>query len=159
MIKRWVEVSASAKFRSRAALYLTIPAIAGGLNWATNQLAVWMIFNPLEFRGIPLISRARVGEPLGWGGWQGIVPAKVKKMAADIVDLTITELVDVKEVFARLSEHEVLRGMQADGALLAAVADAAQASRALPPTIIREVRLRANGGHCLLSAKAKADWI
>jgi len=77
MARRWVQVSAGAKFRSRAALYLTIPAIAGILNWATNQLAVWMIFNPLEFKGIPVISRPRVGEPLGWGGWQGIVPAKV----------------------------------------------------------------------------------
>ena len=77
MARRWVQVSAGAKFRSRAALYLTIPAIAGILNWATNQLAVWMIFNPLDFKGIPIISRPRVGEPLGWGGWQGIVPAKV----------------------------------------------------------------------------------
>jgi hypothetical protein len=24
--------------------------------------------------GVPLVSRARPGEPLGWGGWQGIVP-------------------------------------------------------------------------------------
>jgi hypothetical protein len=49
---------------------MTIPVIAGVLNWATNQLAVWMIFNPLEFRGLPYLSRPRPGEPLGWGGWQ-----------------------------------------------------------------------------------------
>jgi hypothetical protein len=42
-------------------VYLTIPAIAGLLNWATNQLAVWMIFNPQEFSGLPLVSSCRDG--------------------------------------------------------------------------------------------------
>jgi hypothetical protein len=69
----WVAQRAGEKFRSRAGLYLTIPAIAGLLNWATNKLAVWMIFNPQNFIGFG----QRPGEPLGWCGWQGIVPAKV----------------------------------------------------------------------------------
>ena len=46
--------------------------------------------------GLPVISRPRAGEPLGWFGWQGIVPAKVEKMAGDIVDLTVNELLNVK---------------------------------------------------------------
>jgi hypothetical protein len=50
-VRRWLLVNAGAKFRARAPLYLTIPLISGLLNWATNQLAVWMIFNPLEFVG------------------------------------------------------------------------------------------------------------
>ena len=146
LARRWVAVAAGVKFRSRAALYLTIPAIAGLLNWATNQLAVWMIFNPLEFRGIPLISRARVGEPLGWGGWQGIVPAKVEKMAGDIVDLSLNELLDVKQIFGEIDENVMLEHMQRDGRLIHAVADAAAETRTLPAALIHEARLRAVGG-------------
>jgi hypothetical protein len=104
---KWVAERAGDKFRRQAALYLTIPAIAGVLNWATNKLAVWMIFNPESFAGIPVISRARPGEPLGFFGWQGIVPAKVRKMGGSIVDMTINELLDVRSVFSRVDPKKV----------------------------------------------------
>lgn len=104
---RWVAERAGDKFRRQAALYLTIPAIAGVLNWATNKLAVWMIFNPESFAGIPVISRARPGEPLGLFGWQGIVPAKVRKMGGSIVDMTINELLDVRSIFSRVDPKKV----------------------------------------------------
>lgn len=103
----WVAERAGEKFRRQAALYMTIPAIAGILNWATNKLAVWMIFQPESFVGVPLISRARPGEPLGWFGWQGIVPAKVRKMGSDIVDMTINELLDVKTIFANVDPWRI----------------------------------------------------
>jgi hypothetical protein len=145
-VRRWLEVGAGAKFRARAPLYMTIPLIAGLLNWATNQLAVWMIFNPLEFAGVPLVSRPRPGEPLGWGGWQGIVPAKVGKMASDIVDLTFSQLLDVKGMFAMIDDDVLLGHMQERGALLLAVAGAAEETEALPPLIVNEAQRRARGG-------------
>ena len=41
--------------------FWTIPLIAGLLNWATNILAVRMMFYPLQFRGM------RIGRmPIGW---------------------------------------------------------------------------------------------
>ena len=150
LLRRWVAVQAGVKFRSRAALYLTIPAIAGLLNWATNQLAVWMIFNPLEFVGLPLISRPRPGEPLGWGGWQGIVPAKVEKMAGDIVDLTLNELIDVTRIFGNIDERKLLAQIQQGPALLRAVADAADASSTLPHAVIVEARQSADGAAATL---------
>jgi hypothetical protein len=43
----------------------------------------------------------REGEPLGVFGWQGIVPAKVRKMGADIVDMTLQDLVRPRARAAR----------------------------------------------------------
>ena len=34
------------QFRRQAGLYLTIPVASGLINWSTNKLAVWMIFEP-----------------------------------------------------------------------------------------------------------------
>ncbi|CAM9909177.1 unnamed protein product, partial [Laminaria digitata] len=66
-----------------------------------------MIFHPLVWRGIPL--RVIDGEPLGLIGWQGIVPAKAGVMAERMVDMVTTQLVDVEEVFRRLSPRKVAR--------------------------------------------------
>ncbi|KAJ1473927.1 hypothetical protein T484DRAFT_1912238 [Baffinella frigidus] len=143
--RRWVAVGAWRKFRSKAPVYLTIPAIAGLLNWATNQLAVWMIFNPQEFAGIPLISREREGEPLGFFGWQGIIPSKVRKMAGDIVDMTLGELVDAKTLFSRVDSRTIAEQLR-EGGLLAALADAAEETGTLHPWLIAWARARATGG-------------
>ena len=43
-----------AKFQGNWMLYCTIPMVAGLLNWATNNLAVKMIFYPLNFWGLKL---------------------------------------------------------------------------------------------------------
>mmetsp|Transcript_11578 Transcript_11578/g.20917 ORF Transcript_11578/g.20917 Transcript_11578/m.20917 type:complete len:572 (-) Transcript_11578:317-2032(-) len=80
--------------------YALIPVSAAFVGWFTNWLAVKMIFYPLEFRGVPLWVRP--GEPLGLIGWRGIVPAKSAKMANKMVDVTISQLLSVKELFARL---------------------------------------------------------
>ena len=52
-----------AKFQSNWMLYCTIPVVAGLLNWATNKLAVQMIFYPLNFWGIKI--RTWPETPLG----------------------------------------------------------------------------------------------
>jgi len=46
------------------------------------------------------------------GTWQGIVPAKVHKMASDIVDLTVNDLLDLNQVFAQVDEHVMVAHMQ-----------------------------------------------
>jgi hypothetical protein len=43
-----------ARFEKNWMLYCTIPVVAGLLNWATNNLAVKMIFYPLNFWGLKL---------------------------------------------------------------------------------------------------------
>ncbi|CAM9630507.1 unnamed protein product, partial [Discosporangium mesarthrocarpum] len=84
---------------------LTIPVSAACVGWITNKLAVEMIFYPLVWRGIPL--RVVEGQPLGLIGWQGIVPAKAAVMAERMVDMVTTQLLDVQEVFRRLSPRRV----------------------------------------------------
>mmetsp|Transcript_9708 Transcript_9708/g.32204 ORF Transcript_9708/g.32204 Transcript_9708/m.32204 type:complete len:593 (-) Transcript_9708:155-1933(-) len=93
--------AAARRFCSRWWQYLTIPLFAGAVGWLTNKVAVDMIFYPVEFGGLRL--RTYPNQPLGWIGWQGIVPAKAGEMAARITDLVTNKLVDVEVVFRRLS--------------------------------------------------------
>ncbi len=59
-----------------------------------------MIFYPIQFRGIPIWRRDEM--PLGLIGWQGIVPCKTRKMSETMVNMVITQLLNVEEVFRRL---------------------------------------------------------
>lgn len=45
--------------------------------------------------------------PLGWVGWQGIVPAKAAQMALNIVTMVTEQLIDVQAVFMRLQPARV----------------------------------------------------
>ena len=47
------------------------------------------------------------GEPLGLLGWQGIVPAKTKKMAEAMVNVTINELLSMEETIQKLEPERV----------------------------------------------------
>jgi hypothetical protein len=49
----------------------------------------------------------QVNEPLGWIGWQGIVPAKAAEMSFRLVEMVTSSLVDVSEVFGRLDPHTI----------------------------------------------------
>lgn len=93
------------KFASNWKLYLTIPMVAGLLNWATNRLAVAMIFYPLEFKGWNL--KVWPGQPLGLFGWTGIVPCKADVLATRLVRMVTGSLIDVDQVFRRLDPDRV----------------------------------------------------
>ena len=84
--------------------YASIPVVAGLLNWATNRLAIMMMFYPLRFRGI-ITRHFRVG-------WQGIVPGKAEQMANRIVDDVMLRLIDLKTVFARLPPERVALALE-----------------------------------------------
>ena len=71
--RQWTAVKAAEKFVQAGGwkgIYATIPIIAGLLNLATNKLAVWMIFSPLEFVGKEILPRQE-GQPGTLFGWQG----------------------------------------------------------------------------------------
>ena len=80
--------------------YASIPMVAGLLNWATNRLAIVMMFYPLRFRGIGRI------------GWQGIVPGKAKSMANRIVDDVMFRLIDLRTIFARLPPERIATALE-----------------------------------------------
>ena len=81
------------RFCSRWWQYATIPLFAGAVGWFTNKVAVEMIFRPLGFWGVPI--RRYPNNPLGWIGWQGIVPAKAGVMAKRLTEIVTTKLIDV----------------------------------------------------------------
>ena len=82
----------------------TIPLVAGLLNWATNRLAILMMFYPLKFRGI-VFERTPIG-------WHGIVPNKALSMANRIVDDVMLRLIDIRTVFARLPADEIATALE-----------------------------------------------
>ncbi len=65
-----------------------IPFIAAGVGWITNVLAVEMMFHPLDFIGI---------KP--WFGWQGIIPANAKQLAARSTDIITEKLLNLRMLF------------------------------------------------------------
>lgn len=93
-------VATARRFGARWWQYATIPLFAGAVGWLTNKVAVEMIFAPIEFWGLPL--RRYPNQPLGWIGWQGIVPCKAGVMASRLTDIVTSKLLDVKQVFARI---------------------------------------------------------
>lgn len=80
---------------------LTIPVISAVVGWGTNVIALKMTFLPLEFVGIKPIF-----------GWQGIIPSKAAKMARISVDLWTTKLIDIREMFTKISPEKVADEMR-----------------------------------------------
>lgn len=76
--------------------YVLMPVIAGSIGWITNWLAVQMTFYPIEFVGIKPFF-----------GWQGIIPAKVEKMAAIVVDKTLQKLGSLDEFFREMEPEKI----------------------------------------------------
>ncbi|MGI8633111.1 MAG: DUF445 domain-containing protein [Solirubrobacterales bacterium] len=82
-----------------------IPLIAALVGYATNWLAVRMMFRPMQPRGI------------GPFKWQGVIPAKAAKMGSISVDTGLAKLGDMEEFYAeldpeRIAEHIVAHSRQ-----------------------------------------------
>jgi len=76
--------------------YLSIPLAAAFVGWLTNWIAIQLTFYPLEFIGKPPFL-----------GWQGIIPAKVEKMASIVVDQTLSKLGTLDEFFQEMEPDKI----------------------------------------------------
>lgn len=76
--------------------YLSIPIIAAVVGWGTNWVAIQLTFYPLNFIGIP-----------PWLGWQGIIPRKGRKMAAIVVDNTLSRISTMSEIFEEFEPEAI----------------------------------------------------
>jgi len=92
-------------FKIRPWTYLSIPISAGVIGYITNYLGVMMLFYPIEWKGIPIYRWDQ--QPFGLFGWQGIVPARRVVMATRIVDVTITKLLKISEIFGMLDPNKL----------------------------------------------------
>jgi uncharacterized membrane protein YheB (UPF0754 family) len=95
------------KFRNRPGTYITIPIVAAVVGWFTNWLAVQMIFYPIKYWGLPIYVRDEM--PLGFLGWQGIIPCKTVTMTTSIVNIVTQQLLSIPEVFSRLDPNAVAK--------------------------------------------------
>ncbi|GAC13586.1 DUF445 domain-containing protein [Aliiglaciecola lipolytica] len=82
-------------------LLLLIPITSGIVGWATNYLAVKMMFYPIEFIGIRPFF-----------GWQGLIPMKRREMAEIEVELVLGKLLSVQELASRIEADKLTASIQ-----------------------------------------------
>lgn len=95
------------EFKRNPWTFLSIPIVAGLVGYITNLLGVKMLFYPIKYLGLNIWRWPE--QPLGVLGWQGIVPCKRHLMANRMVDVTITRLLSVPEVFSTLQPQQMAR--------------------------------------------------
>ncbi|MGY6657735.1 DUF445 domain-containing protein [Amycolatopsis sp. TRM77291] len=82
-------------------VYVSMPFIAALIGYVTKRVAIEMMFKPVEFVGVkPFL------------GWQGVLPANAERMAATATEMLTTNLVDPKEIFARLDPAQVAKEIE-----------------------------------------------
>src|SRR5689334_25348285 len=98
---------------------LTIPIFSGFIGYATNWSGIWMLFNPLEFKGfrvpglrplahvLPRRIQQIPGVMQGGAGWQGIIPSRAAKMGSIAVDKGISKVGSPADFYKQL-EPEVI---------------------------------------------------
>jgi uncharacterized membrane protein YheB (UPF0754 family) len=77
-------------------VYISIPIGAALVGWATKILAIKMMFEPVEFKGIP-----------PYLGWQGQIPKRAPKMAAVAVDSLTSGIINPQEMFDKIDPDEL----------------------------------------------------
>jgi len=80
--------------------YATIPAVAAFVGISTNYAGVQMLFYPIEYFGFSW--KRFENAPYGLFGWQGVVPARTKKMALRLVDIVTKDLLSLSEAFGHI---------------------------------------------------------
>src|ERR671928_1841044 len=98
---------------------LTIPLFSGAIGYATNWTGVWMLFNPLRFRGFRLPGLAPLarllprkvqqipGVMVGGVGWQGIIPSRAAKMGSIAVDKGIAKVGNASEFYDKIDPEKL----------------------------------------------------
>src|SRR4051794_24551122 len=98
---------------------LTIPLFSGAIGYTTNWTGVWMLFNPVRFRGFGLPGLAPLAKLLprklqqvpgimnGGVGWQGIIPSRAAKMGSIAVDKGIAKLGSPGDFYNQLEPEAI----------------------------------------------------
>jgi uncharacterized membrane protein YheB (UPF0754 family) len=98
---------------------ITIPLFTGAIGYLTNWSGVWMLFNPVHFKGIRvpgLLSLVNLlprkiqqipGVAHGGIGWQGIIPSRAAKMGSIAVDKGIAKLGSPSDFYEQLEPDKI----------------------------------------------------
>jgi uncharacterized membrane protein YheB (UPF0754 family) len=102
---------------------ITVPFFSGAIGYLTNWTGVWMLFNPLTFKGFhlpglrPLVQflprkvQQVPGFMQGGVGWQGIIPSRAAKMGSIAVDKGIAKLGTVGDFYEQLEPDKIAEYM------------------------------------------------
>jgi uncharacterized membrane protein YheB (UPF0754 family) len=98
---------------------VTIPIFSGFIGYATNWTGVWMLFNPLKFKGFRLPGLRPLAHVLprriqqipgvmqGGVGWQGIIPSRAAKMGSIAVDKGIAKVGSPGDFYEQLDPERI----------------------------------------------------
>jgi uncharacterized membrane protein YheB (UPF0754 family) len=98
---------------------ITVPFFTGVIGYVTNWTGVWMLFNPVHFKGFRVPGLATLAELLprkvqqipgvmhGGVGWQGIIPSRAAKMGSIAVDKGIAKVGSAGEFYQQLDPDKI----------------------------------------------------
>src|SRR2546425_6348042 len=98
---------------------VTVPLFSGAIGYLTNWTGVWMLFNPLRFRGVQIPGVAPLvhlmprkiqqipGAMQGGVGWQGIIPSRAAKMGSIAVDKGIAKVGSPADFYRQLDREKI----------------------------------------------------
>ena len=98
---------------------ITIPLFSGAIGYVTNWTGIWMLFNPIAFKGVhvpglrPLASilprkiQEIPGVMHGGMGWQGIIPSRAAKMGSIAVDKGIAKVGNASDFYGQLDSEAI----------------------------------------------------
>jgi uncharacterized membrane protein YheB (UPF0754 family) len=99
--------------------FATIPLFTGVVGWLINWSGLWMLFNPISFRGVRVPGMRELASLLprkvqevpgilqGGVGWQGIIPARAAKMGSIAVDKAIAKLGTPSDFYQQLEPEKI----------------------------------------------------
>jgi len=99
---------------------ITVPIFTAVIGYVTNWTGIWMLFWPLEFKGIRLPGLAPLagllprrvqqipGVMQGGVGWQGIIPSRAAKMGSIAVDKGIAKLGSTSDFYEKLDQERIV---------------------------------------------------
>lgn len=93
-------------------ILLLMPAVGGFIGWSTKLLAIWMLFYPLEYKGVGPI------------GWQGMLPRRAAKFGSHAAEIVLGSVVDPRELIDRLDPRAMVA--EVDDLMASALDDVAR---------------------------------
>ena len=97
----------------------TVPIFSGAIGYVTNWTGVWMLFEPVRFKGMRVPGLRKIAEIFprkvqdvpgimnGGLGWQGIIPSRAAKMGSIAVDKGIAKLGGASEFYEKLDPERM----------------------------------------------------
>ena len=100
---------------------VTVPFFMGAIGYVTNWTGVWMLFEPVQFKGVRVPGLRKVAEMFprkvqdvpgimnGGLGWQGIIPSRAAKMGSIAVDKGIAKLGGASDFYEKLEPDRMAK--------------------------------------------------